>query len=135
MVVPRSAVDRSSSYKRSAAVVRGRAWRNDWCSSIELPWQLYRGSPHWVLLLRLAVRDALNERKNLFFSHAKPYSLLAFRHGKPIGRLVGIIDCYYHEFHACELSWVLEDNPSSQSLGMVGAKKTKAYRIYQAFLP
>lgn len=45
------------------------------------------------------MRDALNERKSLFFSHAKQYPLLAFRHGKPVGRVVGIIDYLYNEFH------------------------------------
>jgi Acetyltransferase (GNAT) family len=76
--------------------VRSRA---DWRIFIDLPWQLYRGDPHWVPPLRLAVRDALDERKNLFFSHAEQYPLLAFRHGKPVGRVVGIIDHYYNEFH------------------------------------
>ena len=34
-------------------------------------------------------------------------------------------------YTACELSWVLEENPASGSLETAGAKKTKVYRVYQ----
>ncbi len=72
----------------------------DWRTFIDLPWQLYRGDPHWVPPLRIAVRDILNERKNPFFAHAEKQALLAFRNDQPVGRIVGIIDYYYNEFHS-----------------------------------
>ncbi len=71
----------------------------DWQAFIELPWQLYRDDPHWVPPLRQTVRDILDERKNPFFLHAEKHALLALRHGRPVGRIVGIIDRYYNAFH------------------------------------
>lgn len=71
----------------------------DWERFIELPWSIYANDPNWVPPLRVAVRDLLDVNKNPFFKHAYMYPLIAYRDGKPVGRVVGVIDDAHNRFH------------------------------------
>jgi hypothetical protein len=73
--------------------------RKDWDAFIGLPWLIYEGDPHWVPPLRVAVRDLLDVAKNPFFKHASMHAIVAYRDGKPVGRLVGVIDDAHNRYH------------------------------------
>ena len=54
---------------------------------IAFPYDLYRGHPLWVPQLRMDVRTLLSPKKNPFFGHAEVELLMAWRDGRPIGRI------------------------------------------------
>jgi hypothetical protein len=81
-------------YKR-----RPVATKAEWNDFIELPWKIYAGDPNWVPPLRMAVRDLLNVAKNPFFKHAFMHAVIAYKDGKPVGRVVGVIDENHNRFH------------------------------------
>ncbi|MDH3640335.1 MAG: hypothetical protein OES09_18000 [Gammaproteobacteria bacterium] len=73
--------------------------RHQWREFIALPWRIYRGMPHWVPPLRVAVRRTLDVDQNPFFQHANLLPLLALEDGRTVGRLAGIIDSAHNHFH------------------------------------
>jgi len=73
--------------------------RSDWSQFIDLPWKIYRGDPHWVPPLKMAVQDLLNVKKNPFFKHAKMHPLLVYQGQECVGRAVGVIDENHNQFH------------------------------------
>jgi hypothetical protein len=58
---------------------------------IKLPWSLYRNDPMWVPPLLLERRMHLSP-KNPYFEHAKCCLWLAYRNGKPVGRISAQVD-------------------------------------------
>ena len=68
--------------------VENRTTLNDF---IRLPWSLYANDPMWVPPLLLERRMHLSP-KNPYFEHAKFCSWLAYRNGKPVGRISAQID-------------------------------------------
>lgn len=73
--------------------------KQDWNDFIELPWSIYKNDPHWVPQLRIAVRDMLDVNKNPFFKHATMHALNAYRDGKIVGRIIGVIDETHNKYH------------------------------------
>ena len=67
-------------------------------SFIKLPWKIYKGDPNWVPPLIVEQRTTLNTQKNPFFLHSKIQNFLAYRDGKPVGRISAIVDDNYNEF-------------------------------------
>ena len=68
---------------------------------IDVPWKLFAADPpaHWVPPLRLMVRDALDERSNLFYRRAARALWIATRNGRPVGRIAAIENRAHNEFH------------------------------------
>jgi hypothetical protein len=66
---------------------------------IGLPWNLYAGYPRWVPPLKKEVRRLLDPRRHPFWSSAERRLFLARRGSKAVGRIAGIIDRRYNEFH------------------------------------
>jgi GNAT superfamily N-acetyltransferase len=72
--------------------------QKDLMAFIRFPWEIYQGDRLWVpplfkdLLLKFSP-------KHPFRSHAEMILFLAFREGKMVGRIAGIIDHHYIEFH------------------------------------
>lgn len=58
---------------------------------IEVPWAIYANDPHWVPPLRFERRQAL-ARKQPLTEHAEWQLFVAYRAGKPIGRISAQID-------------------------------------------
>ncbi len=73
--------------------------KKDWADFIELPWDIYQNDDNWVPPLKIAVRDLLDVKKNPFFKHAYMTPILAYRDGKRVGRIVGVIDDNHNRFH------------------------------------
>ncbi len=66
---------------------------------IELPWKLYSPADNWVPPLKAEVRRLLDPRKHPFWEFAERGLFLALRHGEAVGRIAGIIDRNYNDFH------------------------------------
>lgn len=64
---------------------------------IRLPWALYRDDPCWVPPLIFERREHLDPKKNPFFDHAEIGLWLAWRGGRPVGRISAQIDQAYLE--------------------------------------
>jgi hypothetical protein len=62
---------------------------------IQLPNQLYRGWPGYVAPLLIERRDSLRFDKNAYFQHAEGRYWLAWREGRPVGRVSAQIDRLY----------------------------------------
>ncbi len=75
------------------------ASKKDRAQFIDLAWEIYKGDPNWVPPLKIAVRDLLDVRKNPFFKHATMQAWLAFKDGKPVGRVIAVVDDYHNKYH------------------------------------
>jgi GNAT superfamily N-acetyltransferase len=65
---------------------------------IKLPWRIYSNEPHWVPPLLAERRQFLDREKNPFFEHAEAEYFLAWRDGRPVGRITAQIDRHMQEF-------------------------------------
>ena len=66
---------------------------------IDLPWEIYAGYPKWVPPLKKDVRRMLDPRRHPFWEFSERSLFLARRGSKTVGRIAGIIDRHYNEFH------------------------------------
>ena len=66
---------------------------------IDLPYKLYRGSPHWIAPLRIAQRDILNTNRHPFYKTSDVEMFLAQRDGRVVGRIMAILNHAHNEFH------------------------------------
>ncbi|HAT8606374.1 hypothetical protein [Legionella pneumophila] len=66
---------------------------------IKLPWLLHANDPNWIAPLRRTVKRNLNVKKHPFYQHAELALWLAYKNGQLVGRIAGIIDHKYNEFH------------------------------------
>jgi GNAT superfamily N-acetyltransferase len=66
-----------------------------------LPWDLYRGDPHWVPPIRVVQKELLNFKSHPFYDAADIRHFLALKGGRPVGRIAAIINHahnrWYHE--------------------------------------
>lgn len=61
---------------------------------IRVPWSIYKDDPNWVPPLLAERRGALSP-KHPFFRHARWRAWVAYRNGKPVGRISAQIDDLY----------------------------------------
>jgi len=66
---------------------------------IDLPWEIYAEYPKWVPPLKRDVRRMLDPLGHPFWEFAERSLFLARRGAKTVGRIAGIIDRHYNEFH------------------------------------
>ena len=72
--------------------------RRDLGRFIALPAAIYRNEPRWIAPLRADERKRLDRARNPFFAHAEAEYLLAWRDGRPVGRISAHIDSRFNEF-------------------------------------
>lgn len=75
--------------------------RRDIKEFVALPWRLFdrKAHPQWVPPLRLMVHDALDTRKNPFYRNADRALWLAYRDGKPAGRIAAVENRAHNDFY------------------------------------
>lgn len=74
--------------------------RRDLEAFVRFPWSIYEGRyPHWVPPLLSQERKRLDRRKHPFFEHGDAAYFLAFRDGRPAGRIAAIENRLHNEFH------------------------------------
>ncbi len=79
--------------------VREVASRSQLKTFIKLPWRIYQNNPYWVpplIVDRLAFFD---KKKNPFYRFAQTTLLIAYRNGKPVGRIATCVNRSHNEFH------------------------------------
>jgi GNAT superfamily N-acetyltransferase len=64
---------------------------------VRLPFELYRNEPRWVAPLLTDVRKRLDRKANPFFRHAEAEYFLAWRDGRPVGRISAQVDRNFNE--------------------------------------
>ena len=74
------------------------ASEKDLMAFIRFPWEIYKGDPYWVPPL---IKDLLQKFSpdHPFRSHSEMVLYLAYQEGRIVGRIAGIIDHHYIEFH------------------------------------
>ena len=66
---------------------------------LQMPARLYARDPHWVQPLMFERLEHLNPKKNPYFEHAEVAFWLAFRDGRPVGRISAQVDRLHLERH------------------------------------
>ena len=66
---------------------------------IRFPWSIYKGDPNWVPPLVMDMKVALNRDKHPFYEHSDAIFFIAYRDGRPVGRIAGIDNTRHNEFH------------------------------------
>ena len=61
--------------------------------------EVFRGDPAWVPPLEMELRERLDPRKNPFFQHAVGTAWVAWRDGRPVGRITAQIDREHLRVH------------------------------------
>lgn len=64
---------------------------------INLPYELYKNDPHWIPPLKLERKELINPKKNPFFENAEVQLFVAFKEGKPVGRISAQINRLHNE--------------------------------------
>ena len=66
---------------------------------IDLPWRIYAAYPKWVPPLKKDVRRLLDPARHPFWETSERVLFLARRGSETVGRIAGIIDRPYNQFH------------------------------------
>lgn len=72
---------------------------------INLPHRLYQDDKYYVPELDLSIKDLLSEKKNPFFQHSEAKLFLASMGGKYVGRIAGIMNNRYNEYHKSNIGF------------------------------
>jgi hypothetical protein len=66
---------------------------------VDLPWRIYAAYPRWIPPLKKEVRYMLDPARHPFWESAERILFLARRGSQTVGRIAGIIDRCYNQFH------------------------------------
>src|SRR5947208_5521300 len=72
---------------------------------VDFPFKLFSHDPEWVPPLRLAVYDRISRRYPAQ-DHQQTQLWLAYRRGRPVGRIGACIDHLFNELHEEKVGWV-----------------------------
>lgn len=72
--------------------------RRDFREFTDLPWSVYSGSDNWVPPLKTDFARLLDPRKHPFWKFAQRELFLARKNGRPVGRIVAIVDGNYNRY-------------------------------------
>jgi len=106
--------------------VRPVAGKRDLERFVRLPFELYRNEPRWVAPLLTDVRKRLDRKRNPFFAHAEAEYFLAWRDGRPVGRISAQVDRRFNDHQAND--WGLwgffesEDDPETAGALLAAAE-------------
>ena len=66
---------------------------------MELPYRIYRGDPHWVPPLRIAVKELLDRAKHPFYANAEAEFSWRGRTDEWWAAIAAILDKAHNRFH------------------------------------
>jgi GNAT superfamily N-acetyltransferase len=72
---------------------------------VDVPFRIFGGDPGWVPPLRLSVHDRISP-KHPANAHQDTALWIAYRHGRPVGRVGACVDRYFNEYQGVEWGWV-----------------------------
>lgn len=65
---------------------------------VDFPFELYRNHPYWVGELKGDTKKLLSP-KNAFWAHAENRLFMAYKDGKPAGRIMALVNRLHNEYH------------------------------------
>jgi GNAT superfamily N-acetyltransferase len=95
--------------------------RNDLRDFIRFPHTIYKGNPYWVPALDFDEVNNLSPEKNPAYEYCQAKCWMAYKNGKPVGRITGIInphaDSKWNQKHA-RFGWIdfIDDEEVSTAL-------------------
>jgi ribosomal protein S18 acetylase RimI-like enzyme len=72
---------------------------------VDVPFRIHGGDPDWIPPLRLSVYDRLSP-KHPAMSHQEVNLWIAYRHGRPAGRIGACVDSSFNECQQVSWGWV-----------------------------
>lgn len=66
---------------------------------LRLPYRIYAGDPNWVAPLLMDIKKMFDREKHPFHSHSEVEPFVAYRDGKPVGRIVAVHNRNHVAFH------------------------------------
>lgn len=64
--------------------------------------EIYVNEPNWVAPLRMDVNGRLDVKKHPFYAKNTIQCFMAYKHGKPAGRIAAIQNVQFNEYHNCK---------------------------------
>ena len=64
-----------------------------------LPWDIQRNDPHWIPPLRQNQAELVGFKKHPFYERAQAQAFLALNDGRPVGRVLAILNPVHNEYH------------------------------------
>jgi len=83
----------------SSLIVKPVETRSERRQFLELPWQINRGNPNWVPPLRQNQEELVGFRRHPFYDDAEGQTFLALASGKPVGRVMAILNHCHNREH------------------------------------
>src|SRR5262245_16807897 len=83
----------------SSLIVKPVETRTERKQFLELPWQINRGNPNWVPPLRQNQEELVGFRHHPFYDDAEGQTFLALASGKPVGRVMAIVNHCHNRLH------------------------------------
>ncbi|MEZ0362435.1 N-acetyltransferase [Mycobacterium sp. pUA109] len=110
MLDQRSARPRAADH--GSVTVREVQSRRDLTAFIKLPWRIYRGDALWRPMLRRVMRAKMDPRRNPLHHEVQIANFIAYRRGRPVGRVSASIDSQYlHRYGDCAFFGFFESPP------------------------
>ncbi|MGH9059346.1 MAG: hypothetical protein ACRDZY_07515, partial [Acidimicrobiales bacterium] len=72
---------------------------------VDIPFRIHGGDPTWVPPLRMTVYDRLSPRHPAM-AHQETALWVAYRHGRPVGRIGACVDSYFNSYQGVRWGWV-----------------------------
>lgn len=110
-----------------AVEVRAVSGRRELKAFIDLPFRLNSNHPLWVPSLKIERRVFLNRKMNAFFSHGEAEYFLAWRGGRPVGRISAQVNHAFNDYQKKSWGWFgFLEFPDDQEVleALLGAAET-----------
>ena len=85
--------------RRDGIEVRPADDRRTFKHFVQLPYRIYDGDPNWVAPLIRDVKTAFDKKKHPFHTHSEVQPFVAFRNGRPVGRIAAINNRNHVAYH------------------------------------
>lgn len=72
---------------------------------VNFDYSIYENNPYWVAPLRMDLNDRLNSKKHPFYKLGAIKAYMAYKEGKPVGRIAAIENYKYNEFHKSKIGF------------------------------
>ncbi len=72
---------------------------------VDVPFRIHGGNPEWIPPLRLNVLDRISPRHPAM-SHQEVALWVAYRRGRPVGRIAACVDSLFNEYQDVRWGWV-----------------------------
>ncbi|HET6874515.1 MAG TPA: GNAT family N-acetyltransferase [Acidimicrobiales bacterium] len=72
---------------------------------VDVPFRIHGGDPTWIPPLRITVYDRISS-KHPANAHQKTALWVAYREGRPVGRIAACVDSLFNEYQKVKWAWV-----------------------------